>query len=50
MEELCWQVRDVHASLLVCDGELCEVLAVEIGQVVPVNCCLHRPPTEPKER
>lgn len=34
MEELCWQVRDVHASLLVCDANYAS-LAAEIGLLVP---------------
>jgi len=33
-EELCWQVRDVHASLLVCDADYAS-LAHEIGRAVP---------------
>ena len=33
LEELCWQVRDVRASLLVCD-ENYAILATEIGLVV----------------
>ncbi|HET7641745.1 MAG TPA: AMP-binding protein, partial [Ktedonobacteraceae bacterium] len=34
LEELCWQVRDVHASLLVCDENYAS-LAAEIGLAVP---------------
>jgi O-succinylbenzoic acid--CoA ligase len=34
LEELCWQVRDVHASLLVCDEHYAS-LAADIGLVVP---------------
>ena len=34
LEELCWQVRDVHASLLVYDTDNAH-LAQEIGRVVP---------------
>lgn len=34
LEELCWQVRDVHASLLVCD-ENYAILAAEIALAVP---------------
>jgi O-succinylbenzoic acid--CoA ligase len=34
LEELCWQVRDVHASLLVCDENYTS-LATEIGLAVP---------------
>jgi len=34
LEELCWQVRDVHASLLVCDADYTS-LAHEIGRAVP---------------
>ncbi len=34
LEELCWQVRDVHASLLVCDEKYAR-LATEIGLAVP---------------
>jgi len=34
LEELCWQVRDVHASILVCDENYAH-LAAEIGLVVP---------------
>jgi len=34
LEELCWQVRDVHASLLVCDENYVR-LATEIGLAVP---------------
>ena len=34
LEELCWQVRDVHASLLVCDENYAR-LATEIGLAVP---------------
>ncbi|MFL5627471.1 MAG: o-succinylbenzoate--CoA ligase [Ktedonobacteraceae bacterium] len=34
LEELCWQVRDVHASLLVCDANYAS-LAAEIGLAVP---------------
>ncbi len=33
LEELCWQVRDVHASLLVCDENYAS-LATEIGLAV----------------
>ncbi len=33
-EELCWQVRDVHASLLICDEDTAS-LADEIGRAVP---------------
>lgn len=33
-QELCWQLRDVHASLLVCDADYAN-LAHEIGQAVP---------------
>ena len=34
LEELCWQVRDVRASLLVCDENYTS-LAIEIGLAVP---------------
>jgi o-succinylbenzoate---CoA ligase len=34
LEELCWQVRDVHASLLVCDENNAS-LVTEIGLTVP---------------
>ena len=34
LEELCWQVRDVHALLLVCDADFAS-LAHEIEQAVP---------------
>jgi o-succinylbenzoate---CoA ligase len=34
LEELCWQVRDVHASLLVCDADFASI-AHEIEQAVP---------------
>lgn len=34
MGELCWQLRDVHASLLVCDANYAR-LAAEIGLAVP---------------
>jgi len=34
LRELCWQVRDVHASLLVCDADFAS-LAHEIGCAVP---------------
>ena len=34
LEELCWQVRDVHASLLVCDKHYAS-LAADIGLAVP---------------
>ena len=34
LEELCWQVRDVHASLLVYDADNAQ-LAREIGRAVP---------------
>ena len=34
LEELCWQVRDVHASLLVCDENYAS-LAADIGLAVP---------------
>ncbi len=34
LEELCWQVRDVHASLLVCDANYAS-LAHEIVRAVP---------------
>jgi o-succinylbenzoate---CoA ligase len=33
-QELCWQLRDVHASLLVCDADYAS-LAYEIAEVVP---------------
>lgn len=33
-QELCWQIRDVHASLLVCDEDYAD-LAHEIGMEVP---------------
>jgi len=33
-QELCWQLRDVYASLLVCDADYAS-LAHEIGQAVP---------------
>ena len=33
-QELCWQLRDVHASLLVCDADYVN-LSHEIGQVLP---------------
>ncbi len=34
LQELCWQLRDVHASLLVCDADYVN-LVHEIGQVLP---------------
>src|SRR5216684_7321027 len=34
LEELCWQVRDVHASLLVCDANYAS-LALEIARAMP---------------
>ena len=34
LQELCWQLGDVHASLLVCDPDHAD-LANEIGQAVP---------------
>ena len=34
LEELCWQVRDVHASFLVCDADFAS-LAHEIERAVP---------------
>jgi o-succinylbenzoate---CoA ligase len=34
LQELCWQLRDVHACLLVCDADYAS-LAHEIGQAVP---------------
>ncbi len=38
LEELCWQVQDVHAMLLVSD-ERHTATAVQIGQVVPELLC-----------
>ena len=47
LEELCWQVRDVHASLLVCDAELCESWPLRSGWLCR-NCLLLRWQTESK--